>query len=670
MSAGGSSSSASHSDIPDRVNINALDRGGYYGSNAIHSLNIKASMLSLGESPDTSMVCVGGREVFKIIKKEKGGYFEYMEMRSRRLGLVQTVVDLKWHPSNAQYIATSATNGTVALWNLEKQQRNKFESSFTEHTRAVNRICWNTRLASVLATGSQDGTIRIWDIREKTSSLVLTTRSSEGVRDVQFNPNYSYLLGAGCEGGNVLIYDLRKQTVLKTLRGHNGLVLSLDWHPSNSDLLASGGRDRFIKIWNLKTDKEKENIETFTAVGHIQWRPGFPTQIASSAQSVDRDLKIWDYAFPDMPIYVARGHRENVTDFLFSNHEGKRLLTVSKDGTFNAFDVSDCYRPLEHVPASSVALSIRNEMAVQFQDLDRSFGMDPAPTSLEMQYNLAEILSSTLAPAFDFQQSLQPAHSASSSSARGRDGSLEQVRLDDGIVDIIHPLRHGDLFSCESQDFVSLALKYKLTGDRPTRLCALNAEVAKEMGKKDIANLWSTVELLLIEQDDSSGIQNFLAQENKQCQEDRQKLEAELRGLGFDAMGHGLSEDVETDAKSVGVPLNQSSPRMLNVSCVPWGYCSPARRKIGRSPFHSTLQSGHSRHASASPESLALSAHSRISMSASVPNLSSILQAEDRSNSFVGLPGDVSTSPDPLRDHPRSQASDGSDGSISSRVCT
>ena len=228
-------------------------------------------------------------------------------------------------------------------------------------------------------------------------------------------------------------------------------------------------------------------------------------------------------------------------------------------------------------------------------------------------------------------------------------GSLEQVRLDDGIVDIIHPLRHGDLFSCESQDFVSLALKYKLTGDRPTRLCALNAEVAKEMGKKDIANLWSTVELLLIEQDDSSGIQNFLAQENKQCQEDRQKLEAELRGLGFDAMGHGLSEDVETDAKSVGVPLNQSSPRMLNVSCVPWGYCSPARRKIGRSPFHSTLQSGHSRHASTSPESLALSAHSRISMSASVPNLSSILQAEDRSNSFVGLPGDVSTSPDPLR---------------------
>ena len=60
-----------------------------------------------------------------------------------------------------------------------------------------------------------------------------------------------------------------------------------------------------------------------------------------------------------MPIYVARGHRENVTDFLFSNHEGKRLLTVSKDGTFNAFDVSDCYRPLEHVPASSVSVGAR-----------------------------------------------------------------------------------------------------------------------------------------------------------------------------------------------------------------------------------------------------------------------------------------------------------------------
>ena len=58
-------------------------------------------------------VCCAPCTVFKIIKKEKGGYFEYMEMRSRRLGLVQTVVDLKWHPS--EYTSPSSMLAVAPL---------------------------------------------------------------------------------------------------------------------------------------------------------------------------------------------------------------------------------------------------------------------------------------------------------------------------------------------------------------------------------------------------------------------------------------------------------------------------------------------------------------------------------------------------------------------------
>jgi periodic tryptophan protein 1 len=65
--------------------------------------------------------------------------------------------------------------------------------------------------------------------------------------------------------------------------GHSDAIMSLSWHPINSDLILSASADKTVKLWNLKTQKVER---TFThhkdKVQAVQWSPHEPTVFASA----------------------------------------------------------------------------------------------------------------------------------------------------------------------------------------------------------------------------------------------------------------------------------------------------------------------------------------------------------------------------------------------------
>lgn len=69
-------------------------------------------------------------------------------------------------------LATAATNGAVAVWNLNRPSRSKQEHVFVEHNRTVNKVSFNPVESSWLISGSQDGTMRTFDLRTKTATNV------------------------------------------------------------------------------------------------------------------------------------------------------------------------------------------------------------------------------------------------------------------------------------------------------------------------------------------------------------------------------------------------------------------------------------------------------------------------------------------------------------------
>ena len=57
---------------------------------------------------------------------------------------------------------------------------------------------------------------------------------------------------SACEDGSVQCWDLRRPDApLRRFIAHSGLVLALAFHPSRRGVLATGGRDRLVKVWSL-----------------------------------------------------------------------------------------------------------------------------------------------------------------------------------------------------------------------------------------------------------------------------------------------------------------------------------------------------------------------------------------------------------------------------------
>ena len=56
-------------------------------------------------------------------------------------------------------------------------------------------------------------------------------------------------------------------------------------------MLASGGRDRLIKVWDTNEEQLLKVVETADAVGRLAWRPLRQFQIASCAASKDSHIK-------------------------------------------------------------------------------------------------------------------------------------------------------------------------------------------------------------------------------------------------------------------------------------------------------------------------------------------------------------------------------------------
>jgi WD40 repeat protein len=113
---------------------------------------------------------------------------------------------------------------------------------------------------------------------------------------VAFSPD-SVILAAGTLDGQIYLWRTGTWEMIgEPLSGHNGWVLSLDFHP-DGQMLASAGQDRIVRLWNRDADGQ------WTAGPRLQGHTDWIRDIAFSpdgsllASSGDEDtVLLWDVA--------------------------------------------------------------------------------------------------------------------------------------------------------------------------------------------------------------------------------------------------------------------------------------------------------------------------------------------------------------------------------------
>ncbi|KAH7915025.1 hypothetical protein BJ138DRAFT_998811, partial [Hygrophoropsis aurantiaca] len=236
-----------------------------------------------------------------------------------------TFHSLTWCSAYNNKVLTSARNGDLIMWDLNKSGSTKYERKTKNHIRSIHKLSCSTIVHYYCVTGSADGDMRVWDLRDMSRSL-MKIHHPTSVRSLVFSPCLSHPLQAivGLDNGSIYRWDLQmgQRGQLDRLPvAHTGAILALDWCSSSharfgsnstnesnigggggstgtgdSDgersWILSAGLDHTVKVWDLSTTstslgtaphiahKPMYTLHPSFPVRRVLWRPDYPCELA------------------------------------------------------------------------------------------------------------------------------------------------------------------------------------------------------------------------------------------------------------------------------------------------------------------------------------------------------------------------------------------------------
>lgn len=201
---------------------------------------------------------------FLVTGKVNGAVQVWDAQTGREVGTVGThdrdVRGVVFSPDGT-HMASASTDGIVKLWDATRLNQ-------MQHPRRTLRARVPGPSLNVafspdsrrLATAGAENTIRIWDTETGQEQGPPRRGHSGEVYALAFSPDEEgRWIASGGEDSTVKVWDSRDGTLVRSFRGHTGLVSALAFSPDGRSL-ASGSRDTTVKIWGVAklSDLERE----------------------------------------------------------------------------------------------------------------------------------------------------------------------------------------------------------------------------------------------------------------------------------------------------------------------------------------------------------------------------------------------------------------------------
>eukprot|EP00727_Mastigamoeba_balamuthi_P002149 m51a1_g11931 hypothetical protein (919) ;mRNA; f:699957-707038 len=482
-------------------------------------LEMGGSLNALSCSPDRSLCAVGGREVLKIVRVRSGNQLEPIHnLRSKNMNLNHSGFDVAWHPQDSDVIATAATNGALIIWNLKllraQCQHNRgigakkskgmgVDVAFTEtFKRRINRLCWHPTSPNALLTGCQDGTVKLIDIRMPLSvtNPIAFPPNNGAVKDVKFSPKFPNYFVCAIEDGRVQLWDMRKNThYMFQTQAHSRLANSLDWHPTNRDILASSGGDGF-KVWDLKNwrqgmpVKAEYEMHGSSSVAAVRWRRDRADEIASCASMLDFTVHVWNVNRPNIPVASLVGHSDVVADFLW--YDTDSIVSCSKDGTVRISSMAEAVHPYENTRTVALAFDPSDRVVAITERIDRK---NPIPEGTTLP-TTSPSRSGSAWPLGLFSSSDGSSTEAMSPPVDTTAGSPMPLLMQRTRAVRLYQLSFDPGSMSDSEVFVEVAKRSRISPSEEESIwdvCTHNAALYDAADRPQFAQLWRLVRTVL-----------------------------------------------------------------------------------------------------------------------------------------------------------------------------
>ncbi|KAL7014207.1 hypothetical protein ACKWTF_015799 [Chironomus riparius] len=517
------------------------------------SLDGHANSFALNK--ENNCIAVAGRSLLKVYMINNDSFSELHNMRHHNLSYSSNAI--AWSHLNTNILATAATNGCIAIWDLQKFGRQKQLTVYEDHERTTHAVTFHQQDPNFLLSASQDSTLKLFDLREK-PNCVSTFQSTESVRDVKFNPYNFNSFASVSENGCVHLWDVRRpEKFVQSFTAHSGPIYCLDWHPTQQ-WLATGSRDKLIKIWNMSNTKPtlEHTIYTIAVVGRVRWRPDRKFHIASCSLVVDYSIYIWDVRRPFIPYASFNEHTNVTTDIAFKGAPDT-LISTSKDSTIYKHITKDAQHPALAANPQSAAINPKGEILFVSKSKVKT---QPVLTSSSSSLKLS-ILSSAKKLSQDTVDAAVPEstheqfHLAKSSLHYFTD-QCEQPLSAISDVALTKTLHKDYIF------FVKCAKEYKLKPEGQLDFLDMlehNSLVARKYGRPNVAMLWNLVKMIYKSTPQKKqAVNNLLTQTSNQSSSEQSAI---TRGGSFGTAGLAIlnGSNGNVTANHVGSGENISS---------------------------------------------------------------------------------------------------------------
>ncbi|ANZ77080.1 BA75_04307T0 [Komagataella pastoris] len=249
---------------------------------------------------------------------------------------------ISWTPEGRRVLSGS-NSGEFTLWN---GMTFNFETIMQAHESAITAIKYSYNKEWLLSA-DQDGTIKYWQPNFNNVNIIKGAHS-DAIRDVCFSPNDSKFVS--CSDDNTLkIWNFNNGLQESVLAGHHWDVKSCDWHP-DLGLIVSGSKDNLLKLWDPRTSPGK-CIATLHGFKHTITATRFQNTESSTKRLLasggrDRSIRVFDLRKMN-DVYVNKSHESDVSCISWHPIHGNLLTSGGYDGSMNYYLLDDTLRGQE-----------------------------------------------------------------------------------------------------------------------------------------------------------------------------------------------------------------------------------------------------------------------------------------------------------------------------------